>query len=66
MNRRQRLEARQHKRSVIVASISTLLVLVALYTLVPLAQGWAGVKASFFDWDILVKSFHFLRWFKGG
>jgi polar amino acid transport system permease protein len=57
MNRRQRLEARQHKRSVIVASISTLLVLVALYTLVPLAPGWLRVKASFFDWDILVKSF---------
>jgi polar amino acid transport system permease protein len=57
MNRRQRLEARQHRRSVIVASISTLLVLVAIYIIVPLAPGWERVKASFFDWDILVKTF---------
>jgi polar amino acid transport system permease protein len=57
MNRRQRLEARQHRRSVIIASISTLLVLVALYVVIPLAPGWESVKASFFDWNILVKTF---------
>jgi polar amino acid transport system permease protein len=57
MNRRQRLEARQHRRSVIIASISTVLVLVALYILIPLAPGWERVKASFFDWEIFVKTF---------
>jgi polar amino acid transport system permease protein len=57
LNRRQVLEARQHRRSAIIASLSTLIVFAAVYLIVPLAPGWERVKASFFNWDILVKTF---------
>ncbi len=57
LNRRQLAEARQHKRSVIIASVSTVLVLLFLYVVIPLAPGWERVKSSFFNWNILVKTF---------
>ena len=45
-NRRQIYEARQYRRSVTIACISTALVLAAIIVLVPLAPGWERVKAS--------------------
>ena len=56
-NRRQIYEARQYRRSVTIACISTALVLAAIIVLVPLAPGWERVKASFFNWEIFVKTF---------
>jgi polar amino acid transport system permease protein len=56
-NRRQIIEARQHRRSVIIASISTLIVLLSIYFIVPLAPGWERVKASFFNWEVFAKTF---------
>jgi polar amino acid transport system permease protein len=57
LNRRQLVEARQHKRSVIIASVSTALVVLALYLIIPLAPGWARVKSSFFNTEIFYKTF---------
>lgn len=57
MNRRQIYEAQQRKRSAIIASISTLIVLSALILLVPLAPGWERVKASFFSGEVFVRTF---------
>lgn len=56
-NRRQIIEARQHRRSVAIATISTLAVLLAIYIVVPLAPGWERVKASFFNWEVFAKTF---------
>jgi polar amino acid transport system permease protein len=56
-NRRQAYEARQYRRSVTIASISTIAAIAALVTLVPLAPGWSRVRESFFNWEILVKTF---------
>lgn len=57
MNRRQKYEAQQRRRSGTIATLSTIAVLVAIYFLIPLAPGWQRVKASFFDWDIFVRTF---------
>jgi polar amino acid transport system permease protein len=56
-NRRQMYEARQYRRSVTIATLSTVAVVSALVVLVPMAPGWERVRASFFNWDILVKTF---------
>jgi polar amino acid transport system permease protein len=56
-NRRQIIEARQHRRSVTIATISTLVMLVAVCVIVPLAPGWERVKASFFNWEVFAKTF---------
>ncbi|MEM7301731.1 MAG: amino acid ABC transporter permease [Pseudomonadota bacterium] len=55
--RRQIYEAQQRRKSTVIATASTLAVLVAIYLLIPLAPGWERVKASFFDWDIFVRTF---------
>ncbi len=56
-NRRQIYESRQYRRSVTIASISTAVVLASIVILVPMAPGWERVKASFFNWEIFVKTF---------
>lgn len=55
--RREMRERRMKRRSMAIAAISTALVVAALYLLVPLAPGWDKVKAAFFNWDILAKTF---------
>ncbi len=57
MNRRQRFEAAQRRRSIIIASLSTACVVAALIVLVPLAPGWDKVRLSFFNGEILIKTF---------
>jgi len=57
LNRRQRYEARQRRRSGLIATASTLIVLAAIYLLIPLAPGWERVKASFFNWDVFARTF---------
>ena len=54
---REAFARRSRRRGVLVAAVSTGLVLAALVTLIPLTPGWAGVKRSFFDTDILVDTF---------
>lgn len=54
---REMRERRLQRRSLAIAALSTLAVLAALVILVPLAPGWDKVKAAFFNWDILVKTF---------
>jgi polar amino acid transport system permease protein len=49
--RRAEFEQRQRRRSTFVAAISTVLVAAAIILIVPLAPGWADVRASFFDPD---------------
>ena len=56
-NRRQIYEARQYRRSVTIAAISTIATLAAIFVLVPLAPGWERVKASFFNWEIFANTF---------
>lgn len=55
--RRQQLEARQRRKSTAIAALSTLLVVVALAILIPLAPGWERVRASFFNGEVLVETF---------
>ena len=56
MNRRAQYEARQKRRALIIASASTVFIVLALVVLVPLAPGWVAVQKSFFSWDIFVRS----------
>ena len=57
MTRRERYEAQQRRRSMVIAATSTITVLAALYFLVPLAPGWAKVQQSFFNGEVLVKTY---------
>lgn len=57
MNRRQAYETAQRRRSLIIAAISTAVVLLAIVLLVPRAPGWPQVRASFFDADVFAKTF---------
>ena len=54
-NRRQLYEARQKRRASLIAATSTVIVLVAIVVLVPLAPGWDQVKRSFFDGEIFLR-----------
>lgn len=56
-NRRQVYLARQFRRSVAIATLSTIAVIAALVIIVPMAPGWTRVKASFFNWEIFAKTF---------
>ena len=55
--RREVRERRMRRRSLTIAALSTIAVAGALILFVPMAPGWDKVKAAFFDWDILVKTF---------
>lgn len=55
--RRQIYEARIRRRSNAIAAGSTIFVFLAVVLLVPMAPGWEKVQASFFNWDVLVKTF---------
>ena len=54
---RDAYNARSKRRGLIVASASTIVVTTLIYQLVPRAPGWARVKASFFDRDVLIDTF---------
>jgi polar amino acid transport system permease protein len=57
LTRRQRFEAEQRRRSIIIASVSTALVVLALIMLIPMTPGWDKVRLAFFNGEILVKTF---------
>ncbi len=50
-------EARQRRRGIAIAAFSTALAVAALIILIPLAPGWEKVRKSFFDGEILIKTF---------
>jgi polar amino acid transport system permease protein len=54
--RRQIYLARQFRRSVTIATLSTIAVIAALVIFVPMAPGWERVKLSFFNWEIFIKT----------
>lgn len=55
--RRQIYEERQKRRAILVAGSSTLFAAVTVYVLVPLTPGWEKVQRSFFNWDVLERTF---------
>ena len=57
LTRRQVYEAEIRRRSLRVAATSTVLVLLALILLLPLAPGWEGVLKSFFYADVFARTF---------
>lgn len=57
MTRRQRYEAQQRRRSLIIAGTSTALVIGAIVVLVPLTPGWEKVQRSFFNGGVLAETF---------
>ena len=57
LTKRQAYEQRQRRRSVTIAALSTLVVVLALVLIVPMAPGWEAVKKSFFNGRILAETF---------
>ncbi len=55
--RREAYERAKRKRSTIIATTSTVIVLTAVIVLVPRAPGWENVRRSFFNGDIFWDSF---------
>ncbi len=53
---RQAFERRTRRRSLVIATSSTLLVVGALVLLVPMAPGWDAVKKSFFNGAIFIET----------
>lgn len=56
-SRRQELEARQRRRGIAVAALSTVLTVAAIVILVPMAPGWEKVRLAFFNGEVLVETF---------
>ncbi len=57
MTRRQAFEAAERRRALIVAAISTCVVVAGVVLLVPLTPGWPAVRASFFDGAVFAQTF---------
>lgn len=57
MTRRAAYEAQQRRRAGLIAAASTGAVVLLLVLTIPLAPGWAAVKASFFDLEIFARTF---------
>ena len=55
--RRQRYERARRRRSVAIATVSTIVVIGALIVLVPLTPGWDRVRQAFFDGDVFADTF---------
>jgi polar amino acid transport system permease protein len=55
--RRERYERARRRRSVVIATISTIVVVGALVILIPLTPGWERVRQAFFDGDVFVDTF---------
>lgn len=57
LSRRQRHDAKLRRRAVLVATGSTVSVVLAVLLLVPLAPGWEKVQRSFFNREVFAKTF---------
>lgn len=55
--RRERYERARRRRSVVIATISTIVVVGALVILIPLTPGWERVRQAFFDGDVFIETF---------
>jgi len=55
--RRERYERARRRRSVAIATVSTIVVVGALIILIPLTPGWDRVRQAFFDGDVFVDTF---------
>lgn len=54
---RQFYERKERRKGVIIASVSTFIVLALIFILVPMAPGWEAVQKSFFNKEIFIKTF---------
>lgn len=54
---RQLFERRERRKGILIASVSTFIVLALIVILVPMSPGWEAVKKSFFNPEIFVKTF---------
>lgn len=57
MTRRQHYERNQRRKSTLIATVSTVVAILCLYFLVPMTPGWDKVQKSFFNWEVLQKTF---------
>lgn len=55
--RRERYERARRRRSIAIATVSTVVVVGALIILIPLTPGWERVRQAFFDGDVFVETF---------
>jgi polar amino acid transport system permease protein len=55
--RRETYDRSRRRRSNLIATISTVVVVAALVVLIPRTPGWARVRQAFFDGDVFVDSF---------
>ena len=55
--RRERYERARRRRSVAIATVSTVVVVGALIVLIPMTPGWERVRQAFFDGDVFVETF---------
>ena len=57
LTRREQYEQKQRHRSILVADLSTIFVIVAIVIFVPMTPGWEKVQKSFFNGVVLSKTF---------
>ena len=57
LTRRKQYEQKQRRRSILVAALSTIFVVVAIVIFVPMTPGWEKVQKSFFNGVVLSKTF---------
>lgn len=57
MTRRQMYEYQQRRKSIAIATVSTAVAIFCLYVFVPMTPGWDKVQKSFFNWEVLHKTF---------
>lgn len=57
LTRRQAYDRALRRRSLLIAGLSTVAVILALVVLVPLAPGWERVQTSFFNAEVFARTF---------
>lgn len=57
ITRREQYEQKQRRRSILVAALSTIFVILAIVVFVPMTPGWEKVQKSFFNGVVLSKTF---------
>jgi polar amino acid transport system permease protein len=57
LTRREQYEQKQRRRSILVAALSTIFVILAIVVFVPMTPGWEKVQKSFFNGVVLSKTF---------
>jgi polar amino acid transport system permease protein len=55
--RRERYERARRRRSVAIATLSTVVVVTALVVIIPRTPGWERVRQAFFDGDVFIDTF---------